>query len=93
MLREFLQLPENYRKFKIDVELKRYESALANIALCEDKFNESLQFIEEHRLYKTALTLYSNSKEKYDCIAKDYAEYLTTLKKYNEVTLTVIATF
>uniref|UniRef100_A0A0A1XEG6 Elongator complex protein 1 n=1 Tax=Zeugodacus cucurbitae TaxID=28588 RepID=A0A0A1XEG6_ZEUCU len=58
-LNELKQLEVNYRHFKIDVHLKRYDKALEHIAKCgHEKFDEALEFIDRHRLYKQALKCY-----------------------------------
>ncbi|CAD6995585.1 putative elongator complex protein 1 [Ceratitis capitata] len=58
-LNELKKLEVNYRRYKIDEHLKRYEKALENIVKCgREKFTEALDFIKRHDLYKQALKLY-----------------------------------
>ncbi|XP_053960279.1 elongator complex protein 1 [Anastrepha ludens] len=58
-LNELKQLEVNYRRFKIDEHLKRYEKALENISKCGvEKFSIALEFIQLHELYKLALKFY-----------------------------------
>ncbi|XP_019847772.2 elongator complex protein 1 [Bactrocera dorsalis] len=59
-LNELKQLEMNYRHYKIDLHLKRYEKALENIAKCGfEKFDEALEFLDRHRLYKEAFKYYN----------------------------------
>lgn len=59
-LNELKQLEVNYRHFKIDQYLKRYDKALYNIAKCgHEKLDEALEFIDRHRLYKQGLKYYN----------------------------------
>ncbi|XP_067647290.1 elongator complex protein 1 [Eurosta solidaginis] len=58
-LNDLKKLDLNYRKFKIDEYLKRHEKALGHIVKCgTEKFDEALEFIKRHELYKEALKLY-----------------------------------
>lgn len=76
-LNELKALEINYRKFKIDEHLKRYEKALENIAACgAEKFEESLNFIRSHVLYRQALKFYASQSECYAKICLAFGDYL-----------------
>lgn len=63
---------------------KQTERSLENISKCEDKyFEEALQVIDSHRLYKKALAIYSQ-EEKVERIWAMFAEYLLSKKFYSE---------
>lgn len=69
-LNELKQLEMNYRHYKIDLHLKRYDKALENIAKCgPEKIDEALEFMNQHLLYKKGLKCYEN------------CEHLTELEK------------
>ena len=43
-------------KYRIEVDLKNYETALERISLCGSQyFHEALALIKKHRLFKQAL--------------------------------------
>ncbi|RWS03471.1 elongator complex protein 1-like protein, partial [Dinothrombium tinctorium] len=75
--------PPYYRNFKIDLHLKRYEKALFNISLCDgdNYFEESLELIEKHHLFREAIKLYSGHNKK--IIWKKFGQFLL-IKKYFE---------
>lgn len=79
--------PFHYRAFHIDTFLKRYEKSIENIAKCDgDKFfEESLQVIDCHRLYKKAIKIYASAEEdKVSQIWFKFGEYLFSKKYYGE---------
>ena len=48
--------PPAYRRYKIDLHLKRYKDALQNLSEIHDEHREELlELIQAHRLYKEAL--------------------------------------
>lgn len=52
-LNELKSHPLDYRKFKIDEHLKRYDRALAHLAACGAEHNDlALDVIKQHNLYK-----------------------------------------
>uniref|UniRef100_A0A1B0CDB8 Elongator complex protein 1 n=1 Tax=Lutzomyia longipalpis TaxID=7200 RepID=A0A1B0CDB8_LUTLO len=75
-LNDLNQLDEYYRRFKIDLHLKRYEKALENISKCEGKFDECLKLVKDRHLHAKALTLFPSNSEEYKNIAKAYADHL-----------------
>ncbi|XP_073841413.1 elongator complex protein 1 [Musca autumnalis] len=67
----------NYRKFKIDEHLKRYEKALQHIANCgPEKFQEALEFIKRHEYYSRSLQAFQNDAECYKEICLAFADHL-----------------
>ncbi|XP_014779296.1 putative elongator complex protein 1 [Octopus bimaculoides] len=75
----------NYQKFTIDKYLKRFPKALGHIVNCgSDHWNECLQFIEEHKLYKEALKLYKSTSTEYKLIASSYGDELLLQKHHEE---------
>lgn len=76
-LNELNSYEENYRKFKIDEYLKKYEKALEHIAKCgSERFEEALQFIEKYKVFRKALSEYYELKDCYTKICSSFAEYL-----------------
>ncbi|RHZ45275.1 hypothetical protein Glove_682g24 [Diversispora epigaea] len=83
--------PMHYQRFKIDDHLHRYEKALKNLSLAGDEnFEECLKYIVKHNLYKPAISLFSNSKEKYKRIMFIYGDYLFKESNYAEAGLAYI---
>ncbi|XP_030374223.1 putative elongator complex protein 1 [Scaptodrosophila lebanonensis] len=76
-LNELKSLESNYRKFRIDEHLKRYNKALTHLAACgETHYEESLLFIKRHALYSHALECYKEQVEFYRQICVAYADHL-----------------
>lgn len=90
VLKDFKNLSGSYRKYKIDLYLKRYERALKNIidVVRDDpnKYVECIDLIETHRLYSKALDFLNNNCENalYKAICFKYAEYLRLKQKLLE---------
>lgn len=88
LVNDFNQInPFHYRAFYIDSFLKRYENSLENISKCEgeDYFEEALNVIDSHRLYKKAIKIYSSQEEdKVSRIWGKFGDYLFSKKYYNE---------
>lgn len=76
-LNELKQLEENYRKFRIDNHLKRYEKALTHIVKCGvEKLDECLELIEKNGLYTSAIRLFKATDECYNDVVLQYADHL-----------------
>ncbi|OBZ69676.1 Elongator complex protein 1 [Grifola frondosa] len=61
-LRELRALDHYYQRFKIDDHLRRYEKALTNLSLAgSDRFEEAMAYVEKHRLYDHALSLWKHT--------------------------------
>lgn len=78
-LNELKGFGENYRKYRIDSHLKRYEKALQHIVKCGvEKLDECLELIEKQNLYTHALRLFKTTDECYNDIVLQFANYLRT---------------
>lgn len=76
-LNELKGFEENYRKFRIDNYLKRYEKALTHIVKCGvEKLDECLELIDKHNLYTQALRVFDKSHECYREVVLQYADHL-----------------
>lgn len=68
---------ENYRKFKIDQHLKRFDRALEHIVNCGvEKLDECLELIAEHGLHTKALRLFKRDHECYRDVVAQFADHL-----------------
>lgn len=76
-LNELKSLPIDYRKFKIDEHLKRYERALTHLAACgEEHYDLALDVIKQHNLYNKALIIYQDQADMHQRICVAYADHL-----------------
>ncbi|CDH60280.1 pol ii transcription elongation factor [Lichtheimia corymbifera JMRC:FSU:9682] len=84
-LQELQKLEKFYQRFRIDDYLKRYASALRNLTRAGDEhFDELLNYMRKHTLYKVALEEYANNPEKKNVILNAYAEHLADTSAYDE---------
>lgn len=82
--------PENYRCYKIDMHLKRYEKALEHLSKCEGSnySKECLELIKQERLYSKGVELFDSKNEKLTAeIWNLYGQYLLTKKYYEEAAI------
>lgn len=87
-LNELKQLEENYRKYRIDNHLKRYEKALCHIVKCGvEKLEECLELIEKHNLYTQAIRLFKPCDECYNDVVLLYADHLRSKGIFYESSL------
>lgn len=87
-LNELKGYEPNYRKFKIDEHLRRFEKALQHIANCgREKFHEALEFIKRHEYYSRSLQAYQNDQECYGEICLAFADHLRANGKLEEASL------
>jgi len=84
ILNKYKAMPEDYMKYSIDKRLKRFESALSHIAKCPDQFEECVELVVEHKLYKQALQLFPVGSDNYKCICQSYASYMESKRYYLE---------
>ncbi|XP_034114573.1 elongator complex protein 1 [Drosophila albomicans] len=76
-LNELKALPEDYRKFKIDEHLKRYDCALTHLAACgEEHYDLALDLIKQHNIYRKALLIYRDHTAMQQRIHVAYADHL-----------------
>ncbi len=79
---------EDYKKYKIDMHLKRYCSALKNIAKCgPEHLEECIELVKNQRLYLDAMKLFSQGTEAHTKICLAYGDYLVTKKYYEDAAL------
>lgn len=80
--------PELYMRFRIDVSLGRYNSALTHVAECEDEAigDEVLQLIESRKLFKQAVNILQTESMRKRVWHK-YADYLLSKKYYSEAAI------
>ncbi|XP_063980475.1 elongator complex protein 1 [Diachasmimorpha longicaudata] len=81
------ELEENYRKFKINKDLKRYEPALEYIAHRLDKFDECIDLIVNHNLFVKAVKIFPRDTYEYRKVTGIAGEYFWRNKKYREAAL------
>ncbi|KAH6913768.1 pol II transcription elongation factor [Coprinopsis sp. MPI-PUGE-AT-0042] len=80
-LRELRSLDKYYQRFRIDDHLKRYESALKNLAEAgPERFPEAMQYIERHNLYEVALKIWRGT-DRYSAILELYGDWLYERKE------------
>lgn len=78
-LNELKGFEENYRKYRIDNHLKRYEKALQHVVKCgAGKVDECLELIEKQNLYTHALRLFKKTDDCYNDIVLQFADHLRT---------------
>lgn len=91
-LNELKRMDENYRKYRIDCHLKRYERALVHIAryeMDEERFQEALELIGTQQLYTVALRCYkeSTNQDYYRRVCALYGDYLRKGSKHADASL------
>ena len=87
-LNELKQMNETYRKYKIDLYLKRYASALKHIVNCgAEKLDEALELIGKENLFTTAMRLYADQRECYNKVVYSFAEKLREKGKFRDACL------
>ena len=63
-MRELRALDKYYQRFRIDDHLKRYEKALQDLNQAgPQRFGEAMAYVEKHRLYDTALSIWRGSEQ------------------------------
>lgn len=75
-LNELNQLEEFYKRYKIDLHLKRYSKALENISKCQEHFAECMKLIKDQYLYPKALLLFPPESAEFREISQAYADNL-----------------
>lgn len=92
LLADFSQIqPLEYRKYKIDMYLRRYRKALEHLSKCHEAsgnyFEECLALIEREKLFMEAVNLFKGKSDECKRIWKSYGEYLLDKKYYVEAAL------
>ncbi|XP_067666360.1 elongator complex protein 1-like [Haliotis asinina] len=84
-LNKLRRMEDNYRRFAIDQHLRHFRKALKHIAGCgEDKFQECLTFVDEHKLYGDALKLFAPGTSQFKQLATLYGNYLCEKNRSDE---------
>jgi elongator complex protein 1 len=83
-LNSFKKLESGYMRYKIDIHLKRYASALKNIARLPGRFDECAKLIREQQLYAQGLKHFVGTRHEYAFVASAYAEVLQEKGKHRE---------
>ncbi|XP_066271077.1 elongator complex protein 1-like [Branchiostoma lanceolatum] len=79
-LKQLQKMEVNFQRYTIDLHLKRYHKAVQHLSKCgPDRFSDLLALVNEHKLYRSALQLYTTESKEYRDITVEYGEYL--LKK------------
>lgn len=87
-LNELKLLDLEYRKFKIDMHLRRYVNALGHIIECgEKRFDECMELVKDQVLYSKTLELMTRGNSQYSEISKAYGNYLREKGKLAEASL------
>ncbi len=78
----------DYKCYKIDMHLKRYKKALTHLSKCDQHFEECLELIRSHSLYRDAVFLFDkSSSEQKNRIWKLYGDYLLNKKYFEEAAI------
>lgn len=84
----------NYRRFRIDVQLKRYERALEHIVACgAQRSDECVELVTKHRLYTQALRAFRAAAPDADVtvcrqrVEHAFAEHLRETGKFRDASL------
>ena len=87
-LNELKNFEENYRKYKVDEHLKRYERALEHIVKCGiEKLEECLELIDKRKLHAKALRLFKRGDECYNDVVLQFADHLRSEGKLSDACL------
>eukprot|EP00038_Savillea_parva_P028780 m.66950 g.66950 ORF g.66950 m.66950 type:complete len:1467 (-) comp8400_c0_seq1:13-4413(-) len=89
-LEELAELPDPVRKHRIDMHLKRYERALENLSQAgDDHFAECLQLVQDKKLYRAALRIYTalGDADKLKAMQSACAAHLRNSRAYREAGL------
>eukprot|EP00058_Branchiostoma_floridae_P012345 XP_002597833.1 hypothetical protein BRAFLDRAFT_286073 [Branchiostoma floridae] len=76
-LKQLQNMEENVQRYTIDLHLKRYHKAIQHLSKCgPDRFADLLALVKEHKLYRSALQLYTTESKEYRDITVEYGEHL-----------------
>lgn len=90
-LQNLFDQTELRRRFLIDTYLKKYEKAIGHLAEIhkdEDLTEEFKDYVVEHELYKTGLSIFKYETDKQNVILSLYAKNLSSKQEYVEAGLT-----
>ncbi|TRY67043.1 hypothetical protein TCAL_11445 [Tigriopus californicus] len=89
-MNELNSYPLAYRKYKIDIHLKRYAKALSNLAQEQETTydEECLSLIRNQRLYIDGMIIFRKKNELFKAVCEAYGDYLTVKNYYEDAALT-----
>lgn len=88
MLNELNEMDENYKRFTINKQLKRFDKAVQSLVLCgPTRHCELKTFVKYHSLYQEALKHFSFEEEIFREISEDYGQHLKLKKYYTEAAI------
>jgi len=81
--------PAEFQRYKIDMHLGKFESALRNISLAQDEsfYETAKELISSKQLYLLGLKLYESQTERFQELSKIYASYLASNGNFEEAGL------
>ena len=81
-----------YRKYHIDLHLKRYSKALKNLSkvdkMYEQHEEEALNLIKSQRLYSDAMDIFKSDPAMHKLVCQIYGDYLMSKNYYEDAALT-----
>jgi elongator complex protein 1 len=90
-LNEFKKHPLEFRKYRIDLHLKRHKKALKNLSEIgggSQHATEALDLVRSQRLYKEGMEYFREGSNVHRDICRSYGDYLVTKKYYEDAALT-----
>ncbi|CAL4166380.1 unnamed protein product [Meganyctiphanes norvegica] len=90
-LNELKKMEENYRKFKINIHLRKFRKAIESIKDCSDNhMEECLALIKSEKLFRDALEIFSLTSSMNKNVCEAYGDYLTGKSYHNEAAMMYI---
>ncbi|GIL71049.1 hypothetical protein Vretimale_4117 [Volvox reticuliferus] len=84
--------PPALQRYAVDMSLRRYSSALRNLAEAgPEHFEQALQLARERGLMRQLLLLYEDDVDRRPIVLDAYGEHLETLKRYEDAALSYMA--
>lgn len=83
-LNQLRAMEENYRKYKINVYLRRFKTALECIQNTTNHNKECLELIESEKLYREALQVFPASSCMSQLVCESYGNYLMSKNSHRE---------
>ncbi|GIL52022.1 hypothetical protein Vafri_7984, partial [Volvox africanus] len=84
--------PPALQRHAVDMSLRRYSSALRNLAQAGPQhFEQALQLARERGLMRQLLKLYEDDLDRRPVVLDAYGEHLETLKRYEDAALSYMA--
>ncbi|TPX49791.1 hypothetical protein SeMB42_g00599 [Synchytrium endobioticum] len=87
-LAEIRKLAPHYQKFRIDDSLGKREKALKHLYTSgQDHWDECINYVKTHKLYRAALQVFEQDPDKLQVILTMYAEYLLGVMNYEDAAI------